>query len=181
MPRDQEQHRVVAERVADDRVDHVPRPPEIEHQRARIEDVRQQPVEHGRPYDGMVLLQAHDVDGKRDHVRAARKGDAGDHVEADPKAPRVVLVQVRDRAETVDEAHHQNADSSMIVGIEMMLKGVRSGPFGHISEIRKRKIRRVSETCCVCFVSVFVAVMTRTPSFLLVVVGEQVQAQQQGG
>ena len=108
MPGDQEEDRVEAEVVADDGVDDVPGPAEIEGKRAGVEDVGEEAVEHRRPHDRVVLLHAHDVDGEGDHVGATGEGYAGDDVEADPEAPGILLRQVGYRPQALGEADDED-------------------------------------------------------------------------
>ena len=56
VPGHEEQHRTHAELVADDRVDDVPGPAQVQHQGAGVEHVGQEAVQHHRPDDGVVFL-----------------------------------------------------------------------------------------------------------------------------
>jgi hypothetical protein len=107
VPRNEEQHGAEPERVADDRVDDVPGAAEIQEQRAGVEDVRKQAIEHRDAHDGVVLLLSHDVDHERDHISASSERNAGDHVKADPESPWVLLREVGDGTQSLGEPDHQ--------------------------------------------------------------------------
>ncbi len=111
MPGDQEQDRAYAEGVADDRVDDVPGPAEVQQQGSGVEYVGEKAIEHGHPYNRMVLPLPENVDHEGDHVGAAGKGDTRDHIEADPESPGVFLRKVGDRSQSLSKADRQQNDA----------------------------------------------------------------------
>ncbi len=112
MPRDEEKDRADPERVTDDRIDDVPRPPQVEQKGAGVEDVGEEPVQDRHPHDGMVPLHPEDVDHEGDDVSASGERHAGDDVETFPEAPGDVLRQVGDRAQAPDVSNRQQNDGA---------------------------------------------------------------------
>ena len=112
---DAERHlelRGVAPAPEEDR--HLPQLPEaaeVHGDRQDGEAVAEEAGQHRRADERVVLALVQDVDEQRYRVAAAAERRARDHVERDPDAPGVAVVQVAHRAEAGEEApeHHHAA------------------------------------------------------------------------
>ena len=73
--------------------------------------VAEEAGQHGRPDDRVVLLEAEDVDRRRQREAAGRQRDAAHDVEADPDPPRVHLREVGGRADAEREPVDDERDA----------------------------------------------------------------------
>ena len=86
------------------------RKPDVEDEREQRRPVAEEADQHRQPRHGVVLLQAEDVDHRRDHEAAGGERGARDHVEDLPQSPGETVEHVRGGTEAKDEAgeaHHR--------------------------------------------------------------------------
>jgi hypothetical protein len=90
----------------------LPEPAEVDGHGQDGETVAEEAGEDGRPDERVVLALVEDVDEEGDRVAAAAEGRPGDHVERDPDAPGIAVVEVADRGEAGHESpeHHDHAE-----------------------------------------------------------------------
>ena len=90
----------------------LPEPAEVHGDGQHGEAVAEEAGQDRGSDERVVLALVEDVDEERHRVAAAAEGGARDHVERDPDAPRVAVVEVADRGETGGEApeHHDAAE-----------------------------------------------------------------------
>ena len=73
--------------------------------------VAQHGGEQCRPEDDVVLFAVHHVSERGGGESAGGECDAGGHVDGDPEAPRVLIVQVRHRADAEKESPGEEDES----------------------------------------------------------------------
>jgi hypothetical protein len=90
-------------------VPEIPPAAEVEHHADTGQRVAEQAGQQGRA-DQRVVLPVEDVDQHGDREAAAGEGRADHHIDHDPDAPGVAVVEVGHRAQAEDEADEKDGD-----------------------------------------------------------------------
>ncbi len=102
---------------------------DIDEHRGRDERVAQHGGEERRPEDDVVLFAVHHVSERRRGEAARCERHAGGHVNGDPQAPRVLVVEIRHRADAEEEPPGEEHESVQCERVRTMTPGVKNLAF----------------------------------------------------